>query len=723
MSVFNTHTLNRFLPSEPGDKKRRRSDPAPEGANQTIERLRRERDYFRNHYNRVRQERDRIQQNIRQQDSFIDDYKRERDELTRTIAIGTLENRELTQTIANGRRETRELTRSIAIGTRENRELTRTIARGRRNFDKLQQKLSYKEIDIDQLKHYQKLQIRKLTNLAKEYYEDQIKVLQDQITKSGGNVPQHRLFEQPDTQGGLQKNNTIKPNETDDNGDIITTGQLMKLINDISTIVSKGKKQMSHKQFVEMVYYPYSQQAFGIVYLQTLSEEIINACEEDEMTETIQCTLSPKEIESYLLKHKLFELQHIKELFGNYKHSSYVLQRLWDMGYHQAKDVVKGFEETQASSFKPEHALTKTRIFGFENDDLPANTCFVSGASQMGVGDHIYPVRAIRHITGCYGGNSQWNLVPVKSDLNQPYKTCILYLSDQTLIKTSLDYTTLEPIDDFPNLSYLTDNVHKKEKFTRRYNRVKKRFENQPFKAVIRKKGWYLEDNKSQKEIVHNGCILVRNIEHLWHLMNISKDDLDKFDTFPKLTTWMPDRDNNPKQFIINCLEKKWILDSIASSLGIEQGQVRDFLNIFIKKTPRSDDEQNRFVEYTKNVPWPLKKSHTLKECLNFILELTGFKEIASKLTISNAIPIKTWLENKEAKGMYEKADAYDIWFKLCLWEHYVSTITTPCGSPKMFWEMTVSDFDVVEESLRMGVKSIDKATQDFLKNKRCGRK
>ena len=393
------------------------------------------------------------------------------------------------------------------------------------------------------------------------------------------------------------------------------------------------------------------------------------------------------------------------------------------MGYHQAKDVVKGFEETQASSFKPEHALTKTRIFGFENDDLPANTCFVSGASQMGVGDHIYPVRAIRHITGCYGGNSQWNLVPVKSDLNQPYKTCILYLSDQTLIKTSLDYTTLEPIDDFPNLSYLIDNVHKKEKFTRRYNRVKKRFENQPFKAVIRKKGWYLEDNKSQKEIVHNGCILVRNIEHLWHLMNISKDDLDKFDTFPKLTTWMPDKDNNPKQFIMNCLEKEWILDSIASSLGIEQGQVRDFLNIFIKKTPRSDDEQNRFVEYTKNVPWPLKKSHTLKECLNFILELTGFKEIASKLTISNAIPIKTWLENKEAKGMYEKADAYDIWFKLCLWEHYVSTITTPCGSPKMFWEMTVSDFDVVEESLRMGVKSIDKATQDFLKNKRCGRK
>ena len=89
--------------------------------------------------------------------------------------------------------------------------------------------------------------------------------------------------------------------------------------------------------------------------------------------------------------------------------------------------------------------------------------------------------------------------------------------------------------------------------------------------------------------------------------------------------------------------------------------------------------------------------------------------EEMNKMNCCNAIPVLNWLKIKQGKGLYVVSDAYDIWLKLQLWEYYVSTVV---GSPKMFWEMSPQDFEIIEESLRAGVKSIDRATQEFIKNK-----
>jgi len=493
---------------------------------------------------------------------------------------------------------------------------------------------------------------------------------------------------------------------------LLTESTLKTFIKEEFTKIASKRRStsLSFKEFVTVVYYPYSEGAFGKVSDILLLEEITNACEEDEATDQISCSLTTSEISSIITSQwNQDHLDHILKLFTKYKHSSYVLQRLWDMGYHQAKDVVRGLEKNQAELFKPEHALMKSKIFGKDGNKLPDKTCFVSGLHQNGVGDHMYPVRGNRHITGCYGGNYQWNLVSVISALNQPYKTCILFdLNQEIFIKTSLDYTTLVPLTNFP-MEALCQTLNE-ESFKDAYKRIKQEFQDQPFSATIKQKHWYLQEDRTTKEIVHNRCILIRDKEHLLQILNIDEERITFLLSFPKLKRW----GDGATKFINDLL----VNDLIQTALSQKLDNPTIFLETLCKKGKKTTEEQAFLVNSTSHlidIDLSKKNKYTLNECQELIFKIMELDEEMNKMNCCNAIPVLNWLKIKQGKGLYVVSDAYDIWLKLQLWEYYVSTVV---GSPKMFWEMSPQDFEIIEESLRAGVKSIDRATQEFIKNK-----
>ena len=515
--------------------------------------------------------------------------------------------------------------------------------------------------------------------------------MEEQLQKINEERKDEQPEEEPDINNGRDK---------------LTEKLLRTFIKEKFTKIASKRRStsLSLKEFVTVVYYPYSEGAFGKVSDILLLEDFTGACEEDEATDRISCNLNEREICSIITSHwNQDHLEHILGLFRKYKHSSYVLQRLWDMGYHQAKDVVRGLEKSQIGLFKPKHALMKSKIFGKDGKLLAEKTCFVSGENQNGVGDHMYPVRGNRHITGCYGGNSQWNLVSVISALNQPYKTCILYdIDKRVFIKTSLDYTTLVPSDQFP-MPELYGALNG-ETFNDVYQQIKQEFQDQPFSATIKQKHWYLqeEEDRRTKEIVHNNCTLIRDKEHLLEILDINEKRITLLLDFPKLKRW-----DGVEMFINELLVNDFVRGRLEQKLQNQNPKV--FLETLCKQGTKTQEENGLLVQI---LGIKCKEKHTLNECREIILKMVGLYEEIEKMNSCNAIPLLNWLKIKQSKGLYVVSDAYDIWLKLQLWEYYVNRVQ---GSPKMFWKMSQQDFKIIEDSLRAGVKSIDRATQEFI--------
>jgi len=516
--------------------------------------------------------------------------------------------------------------------------------------------------------------------------------MEEQLQKINEERKDEQLEEEPDINNGRDK---------------LTEKQLRTIIKEQFTKIASKRRStsLSLKEFVTVVYYPYSEGAFGKVSDILLLEDFTGACEEDEATDRISCNLNEHEICSIITSHwNQGHLDHILGLFRKYKHSSYVLQRLWDMGYHQAKDVVRGLEKSQIGLFKPKHALMKSKIFGKDGKLLAEKTCFVSGENQNGVGDHVSSSCGNRHITGCYGGNSQWNLVSVISALNQPYKTCILYDIDKgVFIKTSLDYTTLVPYGHFP-MSELHGALNG-ETFNDVYQQIKQNFQDQPFSATIKQKHWYLQEEEVRrtKEIVHNNCTLIRDKEHLLEILEITEKQITFLLDFPKLKRW-----DGVEMFINELL----VNDFVRGILERKLQNPKVFLETLCKQGTKTQEENDLLVPILMPLGIKCKKKYTLNECREIILKMVGLYEDIEKMKSCNAIPLLNWLKIKQSKGLYVVSDAYDIWLKLQLWEYYVNRVK---GSPKMFWKMSQQDFKIIEDSLRAGVKSIDRATQEFI--------
>ena len=109
---------------------------------------------------------------------------------------------------------------------------------------------------------------------------------------------------------------------------------------------------------------------------------------------------------------------------------SHVENRTWDLGYHQALDIIKTLDESDSQQEYDESAgRAKEKVFG------SLAKCFLSGKPVGGVGDHICPMRGNRWKTCCLGSNTPWNLAPVVSALNQPYKNIVVFVRPKKQLK------------------------------------------------------------------------------------------------------------------------------------------------------------------------------------------------------------------------------------------------------------------------------------------------
>ena len=443
----------------------------------------------------------------------------------------------------------------------------------------------------------------------------------------------------------------------------------------------KRKKSITAKDFVVIVYAPYYDEAFGNCYVPRI-DEILDECHLDEVTEKVTCSLKASEIKKYFVQFATEKhFAEIYKRFDKFKQSSYVLQRLWDMGYHQAKDVVRGLEKLMNVPFLDKRdGDWKGIVFGVE-----PGICFVSGDDCTGVGDHIQPVRANRHVTGCYGGNSKWNLAPVISALNKPYKNMVLYQkASGQFHKICLDNATFE------NVSFAGFYFQDRQSFDAQYALKRGKLESQRWDCLVRLRNFYKNNDNVHRL---DNAILVRNSVHFYRLIqqafNVDISLLKSIVALPSCSQ----RTQIPK-FLTELQEQKVIMDILKSK--------------------------------TMNVKRLFQDSSGIKKAYRALWTELGLMNIVDFLKSSNAVKLLRWMENKEKKGLYQKVnaldkkvDALDIYMRLNLWQAYVLSIGNDVRRgndvPKMEWEMSAEDFDKIEDILKKGVKIIHDGTKAFI--------
>jgi len=93
--------------------------------------------------------------------------------------------------------------------------------------------------------------------------------------------------------------------------------------------------------------------------------------------------------------------------------------RRYDSEYWIYKDLVSTYEAEHNVPFTEKDRTMKYKIF----DITCCKMCFITKKlSKSEGGDHIYEIRGYKKYTGFYGGNSEWNTIPVIGSLNKTYK-------------------------------------------------------------------------------------------------------------------------------------------------------------------------------------------------------------------------------------------------------------------------------------------------------------
>ena len=489
----------------------------------------------------------------------------------------------------------------------------------------------------------------------------------------------------------------VSPLFTED--DPLLTKESFKISMQSFTVImsKKRKNSITANDFVVIVYAPYYDEAFGDCYVPRI-DEILDECHFDEVTEKVTCSLTSKEIKIYFLqKATKKHFAEIYKRFKQFKQSSYVLQRLWDMGYHQAKDVVGGLEKQNVSFSDNIDGAWKGIVFGVQ-----PGRCFVSGDPQKGVGDHIQPVRANRHVTGCYGGNSKWNLAPVISALNQPYKNMVLFLPGQRQFhKICLDNATFE------NVSFAGFDFQDHQSFDAQYALKRGKLESQRFNCLVRLRNFYKYSTNVQR---FDNAILVRNSTHFYRLIqqtfNVDISLLKSIAALPSCSQRM----QIPK-FFQALFKQNAIMDLLEpniQSAGIQF--TPDLLKCLF-----SSDRQGFSNDNQTNVERLFPNSSGIKKAYRALWTRLGLMTIVDFFKSSNAVNLLRWMETKEQKNLYLKVDALDIYMRLNLWQAYVLSIRRGNDVPKMEWKMSAEDFDKIEDILKKGVQEIHGGTQAFI--------
>ena len=437
------------------------------------------------------------------------------------------------------------------------------------------------------------------------------------------------------------------------NDELLSDKRFQTFMTRFTKVVSKKRiRSISATQFVNIIYAPYYDEAFGKCYVPRI-DEILDECHFDEVTEKVTCALSATYIK-------------------------YVLQRLWDMGYHQAKDVVRGLEQKNVEYVDDIDGAWKNIIFGVE-----PGVCFVSGESQKGVGDHIQPVRANRHVTGCYGGNSKWNLASVISALNQPYKNMILFLPQQMkFVKICLDSAAFTNISF--NFNFTAEQA--KPRFNAYYNEQRSFLESRPVNCLVQLRNFYKNNANVQRL---DGATLVKNVDHFFTLIGqavgVSTNVLKSIVALP------------------SCSQRAHI-QPFWEALTTNPA-AKEILNLLKATVPN----------LTLDVEQLFPTSGGIKKAYSAFWEGLKLTHVVKFLKSSNALKFMKWMQTKEDKKLYKKADALDIYMRLSLWKAYVSSVHRQGKVPKMEWKMRADEFVRIEEILKRGVQGIHDETKAFI--------
>ena len=113
----------------------------------------------------------------------------------------------------------------------------------------------------------------------------------------------------------------------------------------------------------------------------------------------------------------------------------------------------KWIERCGQPIFTEENKKMKLKIFGIDN----IKTCFITGTSVNGVGDHFYEINGYYKKTGKRGLDDPWNIIPVCGPKNKTYKI-FKFKMDGKNIKKNIGYEPLTMVE----LGFLIDSDEEK---------------------------------------------------------------------------------------------------------------------------------------------------------------------------------------------------------------------------------------------------------------------
>ena len=138
------------------------------------------------------------------------------------------------------------------------------------------------------------------------------------------------------------------------------------------------------------------------------------------------------------------------DLFMSKHAKNPIESREGDMLTQQMKHLVDELDYTNLQ-YTSEDQFYKMQVLGYgiqnsqfiENGALKRNTCFVTGKSSKGVGDHLYPILNAWKVTGKCGSNSHWNLLPVISSINKGYTRITIEKEPKKYMEVDLEVTEI----------------------------------------------------------------------------------------------------------------------------------------------------------------------------------------------------------------------------------------------------------------------------------------
>ena len=152
----------------------------------------------------------------------------------------------------------------------------------------------------------------------------------------------------------------------------------------------------------------------------------------------------------------------------------------------------KWIERCGQPIFTEENKKMKLKIFGIDN----IKTCFITGTSVNGVGDHFYEINGYHKKTGKRGLDDPWNIIPVCGPKNKTYKI-FKFKMDGKNIKKNIGYEPLTMVE----LGFLIDSDE--EEYREMADIYCKIYE---WKLYVEKQGAIIcyEEDESFKEIREN---------------------------------------------------------------------------------------------------------------------------------------------------------------------------------------------------------------------------